>query len=100
MIHPHKEMLIGQTDLTDRSLTGFEKVVVEADAYSLLTTNTAFREACLQYERELINEWASAHEISQDVREYAYTRLRVLQDVLKHLDFLYTEFEARQLDHE
>lgn len=88
---------------TDKSLTGFEKVLIEANAYSLLEGNPAFREATLETERSLIEDWANTASDQPEERERIWMKVQLLRDVLAeverhYLDKVSQDFAPREVD--
>jgi len=76
---------------TDKSITGFEQVLLQADAFVLMSDHAACREAALQAERQIITEWAASAPEKTLEREQAYLKLQVLMEVLAQLDTLYVD---------
>lgn len=84
-------------EFEDRSLTGFEKKLIEANSYSLIEGNVGFREAALATEKGLVDDWANTAPDQQEERERIWMKLQLLRDVLSVLDTQYINHIAGDL---
>ncbi len=85
-------------DFEDKSLTGFEKSLIEANSYELIQGNIGFREAALATERELIDGWANTTSDQTEIREQVWLKVQLLRDLLAELDRHYTEYVAGNIE--
>ncbi len=81
-------------DDVGKSLTGFEKDLLASGAYTLLEGNPAFREAVLQAERNIIDDWASTSPMEDQERERQWLKLQIFRDLLAEIEVLCGDYMA------
>ncbi len=83
-------------ELTDKSLTGFERQLIENNAFELLEGNPGFREAVLEIERTLIDEWANTPIMAHETREKLWMKVNLLEEILQEVGDYYMNAQARR----
>lgn len=86
--------------MTEKTLTGFEPIVVNTAAFELLAVNPGFMETVLQTERALIDEWANSEPDKTADRERTYMKLQLLNELLAQLDGLYGNASVAAMEDE
>lgn len=80
----------------DRSITGYEKALLETQAGELIRNNVAFKEACLRLKGDLIEEWINTGSDETDKRERIYMFFTSLGEISDQLNNLYEDGLSRK----
>lgn len=76
----------------DQTNSGYQRSLIESDAFTLMTSSPAFKEAVLEVERSIIDDWAASEEGGYERREQLWLKLQVFREVLTELDLHYTNY--------
>lgn len=79
-----------------KSITGFEAAIIEENAYSLIEANAAYREATLEVERSIIEEWAATAEEETEKRERLWLKLQILKEAFGEVERYHDEYIGRK----